>query len=348
MIKYFIPEDPKKGRLLLDSLQCFVGENVSHDNKLEAGKVLRSRIAAYVKSPTAEVKKKIAAYTKASDINNTTTSNPVNLYNADYYDLGYEAAFEDRTRHLDKGKWEISTGNSDVVSLLTPEGKAVEIGSQNADYVTHKTGKYTSGIGITDENIRHSETAQIEDKMKAFRDAYWLKKSNGHYGLLAANSSETLVSDNTPNTTYQEKWLNSISAAVEAVLSGLIANGQNVSPFSQMVMYIDAKAMDLLAPVLKTLAQPVSGSPLVLQRNVQVVYTYDAAITGIPVDAADTYSFLMCLPGVRIQSVNELSPQVFTMSDIKTFTEISTMLSYYGAAVADKNQIKINGLRTPA
>ena len=307
--------------------------------RVEKSKMLAESIQAFMAAPEKRYQEKVQAFLKTSDLPEPVTTVFDMFTDTTNYDMGWEPAFKDASSRLVNGKWEIVTKQEMNTWRLIPEGDAVRINTGSATLVDVEVSKFGSGIGWTQEMIMKRQVGRMLDIAEDFRNTYWQDKADRHYSLLT-NASHATRGDTGSDLA---SWIDDLNGAAYDLLEG-VKDTRNLPAGTEVLCYAPVQAKTLINRALGELSQAFSGSTKRIEYNITPIYTFNSNMP--TASTGSTYACLMVIPGHKIQRAEAMPVTFYSDTDILSLTFIQTAFSFYGAIVADTNQVLTFDLAT--
>ena len=294
--------------------------------------MLKDTIQAFMEKPKELFKEKIQSFYKTSDLPEPV-NNVFDMFTDNTnFDMGWMPAFKDASQFLVNGKWEIVTNSEAPIWRLIPEGDAVRVTGGSATLVDCEVAKHGAALGWTDEMIRFRRVSQMLDMAEDFRKTKGQYDADKHYALLANAAHDTFGGLGATNDLY----IDTINGAAYNLLEGL-KDTRNLPAETQILLYAPVQAKAIINRAISTVNQEFQGSRNRLEYNVTPIYTFNS---NLPDAATGTgYGCLMVVPGLKIQRAEAMPVTMYNDTDILSLTFITSAFTYYGAYVADANQV---------
>ena len=307
----------------------------------EEEKQVKVALQAFVWKPMSEHKKNINIIKKQIQAASSSTDFPVNLTNAfnvitetAYYDMGWEAAYQDVPRDATKDFWEIATNKNGVTFRKMKEGQRIRVDEISGETLLAYVDYYGGALGFTDRMIRFRQLAIMFDRAKAFRDSFYLNKANNHYYLLSVAAALHVLAWQAGATVIARDiaTLNLAQATLGNRNKDKGYGNSAQMPFLLYASPFDESRIEAAYRVTNAdLVQGGQGQPAISGRPVRRIYTYNQFIT--------RNHPIMILPGQKIQKNEALAPTNYTApEDVLTLNRTQSVWSIYGAAIADTEQ----------
>jgi len=307
---------------------------VNEDKK--ALPVLHKFVQAYATNKMQVVKKLQATGTGVSTdvarVERDTMDLIETMLNAD---MSWEQAY--KTMPLARGtdSWEIHTVDSGLTIRKVKEGERIDVAGLTGSKVTVYVDKYGGALGWTDEMIRFRKIAAMADKMETFANRFAENKASNHYTLLAtAGALNQTVYQGTTGDGVLRRDVKTINKAQYDLGKACKDKGYGDTATAPMVIYADPIFRERIEAAFTATTPSLAGAlgeGQQVLRNVRRFYTFNSAVSG---------KILLVLPGNKIQKAEALAPTSYNDYDILSMQYIQAVWSYYGAAVADTDQVR--------
>lgn len=295
---------------------------------------------AFMLKPKKLITKQIQAVGVSTDFARLTKDAYNVTIEEDNFDLGYQRAFRDVTVGKGQDSWEIYTVTDGLTFRKIPEGGRIRVEGLTGEKITAYVDKYGGALGWTDEMIRFRKIAAMVDMAMIFRNNFWLNKANNHYALLAA---ATLVN---PVLAWQgvaadgqlRRDIQTINEAAFQLSNANKDKGYGDTANVRMILYANPRDKARInaafrATTNQTLGAGNSTVGTELEWNIDVIYTFNASIVA--------RQPVLVLPRNKIQKADVMQPTTFTQpKDPLTLNELQAVWAYYGAVIADTDQVK--------
>lgn len=304
-------------------------------NYKQQGIVLRKSIQAFMQGVAVkEGDKIIQAFSGSSDLPQLTKDVFNVTGDIPTFDTHWQSAFKGVPLKKGQLSWEIADVASGLVFSLIPEGGKAKFYGVSGNKVDAKIEKYGAGIGVTWEMIEGRKLYQFVDLMNTTRAKLNNLWADIHYGLLGVAAANNQVTYQSTGATELEKDIATINKGYETI--GLACKDKDYGDTANMPMVLYA------SPALKgritaaidagfsDLTKSNRSSVQTMNYNVIPHYTWNSGLT------ADT--FVMALPGAKIQNAAYIQELGLTERDIETLSDLRTYWSMFGAIVADTDQ----------
>lgn len=307
--------------------------------RVKKARMFKTAVQAFMEEPKKVYREKVQAFLKSSDLPVPVTDTFQNFTDTTNYDMLWEAAFADVSNRLVNGRVEIVTSSENSVWRLIPEGHAVEVSTGSATLTDFEVSKFGAGIGWTQEMITRRQVGRMMDLAMDFRNRFWQDKADRHYTLLTNGSGNTL--GDTGSTTAAN--ITDINTAAFTVLNA-VKNTRNLPVSTNLLLYAPVQARSIIDVALGQLSQAYNGSTKLVRYNITPMYTFNSNMPSTA--TGSVYTCLMVIPGHKIQMAEAMPVTFYNDTDVLSLTFIQTAFSFYGAIVADTNQIATFDLAT--
>ncbi len=258
------------------------------------------------------------------------------------YDLGYEQIFDVRDfTGTNAGGFKILSVSSGLTFAKVPTGdkaKIYKFGGAKADVTFDK---YGGGLNWDRVLMDDREYWTLEDNAIEFRNKAYSSRSAIFYALLeaagAASGNKQTWAAVTPASVASSsenynaiRDVNTIVAAINAILADLKGEGVGATPQSQFVIVAPVALMGRMQRATTLLNQPVVGSLKQQPFNVSVVYS---------LMLASTSKYYVCFPKAKCKAGYRMDLTIFDQFDLEAYADTMVGWMRYGGAVGDTDQI---------
>lgn len=313
-------------------------ENVDEKDILK----VKAALQAFVFKPDIMKRKMLPALKAKIQAVASSTDFPINITNAfnmivdeQNYDMGWEAAFQDVPKDSNKQFWEIVTGHNFINFRRMPEGARLRVEEISGELVLAYVDYYGAALGFTDAMIRYRQIAVMFDKIKAFRDSFYVSKADVHYLILATAAALHIMAWQAGTTTLARD-IATLNLAAATLGDTNKDKGYPVTGTTPLLLYAspfdESRIEGAYRATNDSLVQGAAGVPAISGRPVRRIYTYNQYVT--------RNHPIMVLPGQKLQKHEDLAPLTYNApDDILTLNRMQSVWSIYGAACADDEQV---------
>jgi hypothetical protein len=311
---------------------------------LECKKQCAIALQSFMNEPH-KIKAKVQALTEKVKVQGMTVSTDLpfltgesfNLVTASRnFDLGYEQAFQNIPRIQGKRFWSAIGVQNSLTFVKVPEGGKVVVAGITGDKVFFTCDKYGGAIGWTYEAIEGREIMQLVNLADIFRNKYFELKANIHYALLQTAAITNPVTPYDAGADGQlRRDIRTINQAILDLTTRLLNKGYGDMANAGVIIYANRSLEGRINAAMRastdTMSNVLGGAQAVTTRPIQIIYTYNTAITaGRPI---------VLLPGWGLQRMDYMLPTTFTdKQDILSLNIAQAVWGDYGAGVADSEQ----------
>lgn len=304
-------------------------------NYKQQGLVLRKSIQAYMQGVgVKEGDIIIQAFSGSSDLPQLTKDVFNVTGNIPTFDTFWQSAYKGVPLKKGQLSWEIADVASGLVFSLIPEGGKVKFYGITGNKVDAKIEKYGAGIGVTWEMVEGRKLYQFVDLMATTRAKLNNLWADVHYGLLGVAAANNQITYQSPGSTQLEKDIATINKGYETIGFACKDKGYGDTANMPMVLYASPNLKGRITAAIKAsftdLVKSNRTSVQTMNYNIKPYYTWNAGVT------ADT--FIMALPGAKIQNAAYIQELGLTERDIETLSDLRTYWSMFGAIIADTDQ----------
>lgn len=298
-------------------------------------------LQAFLMKPKREVAKKIQAFRAIQAVGVSTdfaklVSDAFSVTIAEAnFDLGYQGAFKTVPLGTGQDTWDIYDVQNGLTFHLVKEGGRIRVDELSGSLITCHVDYYGGAIGWTDQMIRYRKIAAMVDMATIFRNRFWSNKADNHYLLLATAAAGSVTGWRGAVADGQlRRDIQTINRAAFDLCDRCKDKGYGDTAAVQLIMYanpLDKARINAAFAAATQYMAAAQGPAVIVQWNIQVVYTFNANIVaGSPI---------LVLPGNKLQAAEDMPPTTFVApKDPLTLQEVQSVWSIYGAAVGDTDQ----------
>ena len=337
----FDRDDPDHRKKLTTQLKYFLAVPDVFDNpffkeNVEFGKERKNHFMMVDRH-----RAQLQGFTTAADFPGTIVPNIQKFQETEYYDDGWQMAFDVRDMAFTKRNgFSMLNIQSGITFAVTPTGAKAKLFQMSGDREFVWFNRYSGGLDWDRTLFDDEEWLTLEDQAIHFRNEAFRSRASVYYALIEALPAAQNVAWQAPtpaalavtDRSYQAiRDANTLNLAAQEIILATQNSGYGVNPQSSFVVLVPLQLRGRMKRALDIGLDQVSGATKHIDYSFQMVVTTMLATTDV---------FYVILPKNKMKVGLRMDLTSFTDFDMLSYSDSQVGWMRHGGAIGDVEQLR--------